>query len=200
MNDYNLAPGEFVIMQEAGVRLGGAPRGERITELVLTSMNIILVNDVQRGLFQTERLLKRCPLNQIQRYEDEVQTPIGKQDDEYRLQVLFPDETISIIFADGARRTAERWARAIQYAADGDFNSIEQADAIPSDIAEIIDGARDIFGSITKRKPAAADKKPRKPSPKMSTVRCPGCHAPLSGAIGTIASCPYCDTKHALKE
>lgn len=199
MNTYNLASDEFILLQEDNVKLGTTGSSERLTEVVLTNKHIILVNDVTRGLFKTERLLKRCPLSNLQRYEGEAQTPILKQKDHYCLQLAFADEAISILFTDGSRRTVERWSRAIQNAANGNFNDIDHGDVLPPDLAEFIDGTKDVLGSLVGKKKTAAPKSKASPvKPKVATVRCPGCHAPLTGNVGSIATCAYCDTKHAL--
>lgn len=202
MSEYNLAPGEFLIMQEKSVRLGTLSDNEDLTELVLTNHNIILVNDVDCGLFRTERYLKRCPLSDLQRHQGVAQTPVVKQKDRYCLQMLFPDETISVLFLDGARRTAERWSNAIQQAAAGDFNNIDASDVLPPELAEFIDGTKDFFGSFggkkhNKKRTGSSTSEAVGASTSLS-ARCPGCHAPLTGYKGEIVTCSYCDTKHAL--
>lgn len=197
MNDYNLEPGEFLIMQQGSVRLGTATASEKLTEIALTNRNLILVNEVSRGLLRTERMIKRCPLSALQRHQGDVQLPILKQKDHYCLQVLCASETFSILFTDGSRRTAERWASAIQQAADGNFNDIQREDFLPPELAEIIDGTKDVLSSLTGKKRGKSTKNQVKSNPVVTSARCPGCHAPLAGNAGSIAVCPYCDTKHA---
>lgn len=197
MDDYNLTPGEFVILQESNVRLGTATSNENLTEIVLTNRNLILVNDVSRGLFRSERMLKRCPLSELQRYEDEAQAPVVKQKNLFCVQAVFSDETISLLFTDGVRRTAERWSQAIQQAAVGDFNNIDSSNLLPADIANLVDGAKDIFGALGPKQKKGSKKK-QSAKPAAVSGRCTGCHAPLAGQPGTVVSCPYCDTKQTL--
>ena len=59
MDEYNLAPGELIIMQTSNVRLGVGSGSEALDEIVLTNMNLILVATVSEGLFKTRRYLKR---------------------------------------------------------------------------------------------------------------------------------------------
>lgn len=197
MNDYNLVPGEFVILQESNVRLGTATNSEKLTEVVLTDRNLILVNDISRGLFHSERMLKRFPLTELQRYEDEAQAPVVKQKNLFCIQAVFSDETVSILFTDGARRTAERWSRAIQQAAAGDFNNIDSSNLLPPDVTNLVDSAKDLFDALgTKQKKEPA--KRNTPKPVAISGRCSGCHAPLAGQPGAIIACPYCDTRQTL--
>lgn len=64
-DEYNLSAGEAVIMQSDGVELLCGRESEELDELVLTNKNLILVNEVSVGIFTTQRLVKRCPLDSI---------------------------------------------------------------------------------------------------------------------------------------
>ena len=46
VDEYNLAPGELIIMQTSNVRLGVGSGSEALDEIVLTNMNLILVATV----------------------------------------------------------------------------------------------------------------------------------------------------------
>lgn len=204
MNSYNFEPGEFLLMQETDVALGIPADNESIKEVVLSNTHLILVNEVSRGLFKTDRLVKRCPLSQIKRAQGEPQVPLVKHGDNCCLQVIFESETIPLLFStsprrtpSGTRRTAERWAASIRQAANGNLNDIKNADTLPPELADVVDGTKNFFGSLTgKNQKAAPDS--RATSPAMVSVRCPGCHAPLTGQSKSVATCPYCGTKHTL--
>ena len=58
VEDYNLAPGELVVMQEQSIKLGNDTDGEDLDELVLTNQNLILVASASQGLFKKTRMLK----------------------------------------------------------------------------------------------------------------------------------------------
>ena len=131
MDEYNLEPGELVIMQEQSVKLGDGPNGEDLEELVLTNQSLILVANVQQGLFKRSRMLKRCPLSKIRRQGDVPQVFASKYRDTYCLQIAFADETITLHFPANPKRGAERWAEGIAGAADGSFGSGSAVDLPP---------------------------------------------------------------------
>lgn len=199
MDNYNLAPGELVVMQEQPVKLGEGPSGDDLEELVLTNQSLILVADAHQGLFKHVRMVKRCPLAKIRRQNDEPQVFATKYRDGHCLQVAFSDETVTLYFPSNPRRLAEQWARAIAQAANGDASSISNAarDALPSGITDAVDGARDLVGSLFGggKKAQAGDTKSR---PVSVTKRCVGCHAPITGRAGAAVTCPYCDTRQTL--
>lgn len=194
MDDYNLEPGEFVIMQEEPVKTDD---GTDLDELVLTNQNLILVATMPQGLFKKSKFVKRCPLKKLTNLQDGPQALVTKYRDEYYLQALFSDETVSLCFPANPKRTAERWADAIRSAAAGNFSDIRPDDALPPEIATLVDGAKDAFGAIFSGGKRRADKGGTQRASSVTT-RCVGCHAPLSGRSGTTVTCPYCDTKQTL--
>lgn len=193
MDDYGLEPGEFVIMQEASVRFDD---GENLDELVLTNQNLILVNTMSRGLFKREKFIKRCPLARIRQANDIPQVMASKYHNDYYLQVVFDDETISLNFPSNPKRTAERWAEGIRNAALGDLAGIKTEETLPPEIADLVDGAKGVFGSLFSGGGKKEGPKPSKPT--SVNRKCVGCHAPLSGKEGETVICPYCDTKQTL--
>ena len=194
MSDYNLEPGEFIIMQEASVALED---GESLDELVLTNQNLVLVNTVPRGLFKRETFVKRCPLARIRQTNGSPQVVATKYRDNYYLQVVFDDETVSLNFPSNPKRTAERWAEGIRNAALGDLAGIRTEESLPPEIAGFVDGAKDVLGSIFAG--STSKKSEGRPSvPATVNKKCVGCHAPLSGRKGETVTCPYCDTKQTL--
>lgn len=83
--EYNLSPGEVLIMQGDHVELVSGKERIRLNEVVLTNKNLILVNEVSAGIFTTQRLLKRCPLDDIICSESIPQAFLGKKKDMYVL-------------------------------------------------------------------------------------------------------------------
>ena len=192
MDDYNLEPGEFVIMQEASVKLDD---DTGLDELVLTNQNLILVTTRSQGLFKRSKYVKRCPLQKITGAQDHPQVVVSKYRENYYLQVVFSDETISLNFPSNPKRTAERWAEGIRSAALGDYSDIKTEDFLPPEISNLVDGAKGAFGAIfsSGKKKGGEDTRPAS-----VTKKCVGCHAPVSGRTGTTVTCPYCDTKQTL--
>ena len=198
MDEYNLEPGEFVIMQESSVALLDGSGEERLDEVVLTNKNLVLVNTAPQGLFKRTRYLKRCPLDNIASPNGIPQAIASKYKNDYRLQVVFDDETISLRFPTNPKRTAERWAEGIRNAALGNLSEIRTEDILPPEVADLVDGAKGIFGSVFAggKKQANASEVSKRPA--RVTKKCVGCHAPLTGRAGETITCPYCDTKQTL--
>lgn len=192
MDDYNLEPGEFVIMQEASVKLDD---DTSLDELVLTNQNLILVTTMSQGLFKRSKFVKRCPLQKIVGAQDNPQVVVSKYRENYYLQVVFADETISVNFPANPKRGAQRWAEGIRNALAGNFSDIQTEDYLPPEISNLVDGAKGAFGAIFaggKKKDAESAR------PAVTTKKCVGCHAPISGRVGSTVTCPYCDTKQTL--
>ena len=198
MDEYNLEPGEFTIMQESSVILLDRSGEERLDEIVLTNKNLVLVNTAAQGLFKRTRLLKRCPLDKIASPNGIPQAITSKHKDDYRLQVVFGDETITLRFPANPKRTAERWAEGICSAALGNLSGIRTEDVLPPEVADLVDGAKGIFGAVFSggKKQANVPEAPRRPA--QITKKCIGCHAPLTGRAGETVTCAYCDTKQTL--
>lgn len=198
MDEYNLEPGEFTIMQESSVTLLDRSGEERLDEVVLTNKNLVLVNTASQGLFKRTRYLKRCPLDKIASPNGVPQAIASKHKNDYRLQVVFDDETISLRFPANPKRTAERWAEGIRNAALGNLSGIRTEDVLPPEVADLVDGAKGIFGAVF----AGGKKQPNTPEapkrPAWITKKCVGCHAPLTGRAGETVTCAYCDTKQTL--
>lgn len=123
MSEYNLEPGEFVILQEDNASL--ANDKDDLAEVVLTNRNLILVADVSTGLFQTKRYLKRCPLEALCDYEGAPQVMATKQRGKYVLQLGFESEAISLVLRNGDKDVAQKWSQAARAAAVGDLATLQ---------------------------------------------------------------------------
>lgn len=198
MDDYNLEPGEFLIMQEEHVLLGPINNKQHIRAVALTDRTLILVNDVATGLFKRTTMVKRCPLRRLQRStHDEVQVFAGKLGDTWWLQLPFEGELIMLTFEISPRRTAERWAEAIRLAAAGNYAAIRTQGTLPPELAGIMDSSRDLIDSLTGGRSSKRISEPERQDASV-TVKCVSCHAPLTGHRGTTVTCSYCDTAQTL--
>lgn len=199
MDDYNLEPGEFVVMQEASVTLLQGRNDEPLDELVLTNRHLILVNTASQGLFKRTRYLKRCPLSSIVGTRDgDPQVLVSKYRNDYRLQVVFNDEAISLRFPSNPKRTAERWTESVRSAALGDLSNIKTEDYLPPEVANLVDTAKGAFGAIFADSGRHTEQAAESKRGSSVTTRCVGCHAPLFGRAGSTVTCPYCDTQQTL--
>lgn len=204
-DEYNLSAGEAVIMQSDGVELLCGKESEELDELVLTNKNLILVNEVSVGLFTTQRLLKRCPLDSILCPEGFPQAFLGKKKDSYVLQVAFEQEAITLRFPGNERREAKRWADAIKHTVVGDLDNIETEESkLPPEATSFVDGFKGLASAFiseateTASSAAKAEKPIKKVAKTVAAGRCSGCRAPLSGIKGAIVTCDYCGTKQTL--
>ena len=197
-DEYNLSAGEAVIMQSDGVELLCGRDSEELDELVLTNKNLILVNEVSVGLFTTQRLVKRCPLDSILCPEGSPQAFLGKKKDSYILQVAFEQEAITLHFPGNERREAKRWADAIKCAVIGDLDSIETEESqLPPEVTSLIDGFKGFASAFISEATEPTDSA-AKAGKTIAAGRCTGCRAPLSGVKGAIVTCDYCGTKQTL--
>lgn len=198
MDEYNLEPGEFTIMQESSVILLDRSGEERLDEVVLTNKNLVLVNTASQGLFKRTRYLKRCPLERIASPNGIPQAIVSKHKNDYRLQVVFDDETVALRFPANPKRTAERWAEGIRNAALGNLSGIRTEDVLPPEVADLVDGAKGIFGAVFAGGKKQSNAPEASKRPARITKKCVGCHAPLTGRAGETVTCAYCDTKQTL--
>ncbi len=77
------------------------------------------------------------------------------------------------------------------------------AAAITSDkVADAINGAVEkTTNRLTQTARATSGGGASSPTkPAKTTMKCIGCHAPLSGHIGKSYQCPYCDTEQTIEE
>ena len=124
---------------------------------------------------------------------------VTKYRNDYHLQVIFNDETVTIHFPSNPKRAAERWAESIRNIAMGNYSAVQTDDYLPPEITNLVDSAKGAFGALfvggKKNSTAPASKQTE---PVITTRKCVGCHAPLTGRAGSTASCPYCNTKQTL--
>ncbi len=197
MEDYNLDPGEFVIMQEAPAELHSGKSTDKLDEVVLTNRHLILVCSQQQGLFQKRRLLKRCPLEQTLDSQGFPQVVTTHLHDKNILQMLFSGENISVSFPNKSKHTVKRWAEGVRNAAVGNLGEIKTENPLPDELADFVDGAKNVVGGIFEKKSAPAPAA-RAGERAMVARKCQGCHAPLTGRAGDAVTCLYCDTKQTL--
>lgn len=150
MGDYNLAPGELIIMQESSALLQEGEDDREIDEVVLTNQNLILVDSVSRGLFKRERYIKRCPLENILRGGNgEPQIVVSRYHGRHLLQVAFQSETVALMFFGDDKREAKRWAKNIRNTALGYLTELQDEDELPSEVADAIDNVKSFVGALT---------------------------------------------------
>lgn len=193
MDDYNLEPGEYVILQTMPVNLIDGDQKESLDEVVLTDRTLILVTTVSTGLFSSEKFVKRCPLSHVSYSADEPVVMVLKRGDSYWLQASFEGESISLEFPENPKQEAKRWSAAIKHAIEGEYDSINTNFLPPREIGDFLDNVRGAAKSM-----GFKDKPAEKGPSRRVNKKCPGCHAPLAGIRGHIVTCEYCGTKQTL--
>lgn len=192
---YNLTPDEFVIMGTNRASLLSGSGTDDLREVVLTNKNLILVAEVDQGLFHGKRrMVKRCPLDQLPDDNGVPQVIVSKSGSDFLLNAMFGGEPVRLVMRGVPRMEAQHWADAISMAATGDLAGIDTNAVGRESAIGMIDQAREALGIRPKRDRAKAEVT----RPQMVTTRCMGCHAPLTGRAGQVVTCPYCDTKQTL--
>ena len=193
MNDYNLEPGEYVILQTLPVNLIDGNDKEPLDEVVLTDRTLILVSTVSTGLFSSKRYLKRCPLDHVSYSADEPVVMVLKRGDTYWLQASFEGESISLEFPNNPRQEAKRWSAAIKHAIEGDFDSINTSFLPPREIGDFLEKVTGAAKSV-----GLGGKPSEKAPTRRTSKKCIGCHAPLTGIKGHVVTCEFCGIKQTL--
>ena len=193
MDDYNLEPGEYVILQTLPVNLIDGKQVKPLDEVVLTDRTLILVSTVSTGLFSSERYLKRCPLAHVSYSADEPVVMALKRGDSYWLQASFEGESVSLEFPENPKQEAKRWSAAIKHAIEGEYDSINTSPLPPREIGDLLDNVKGAAKSL-----GFKDRSQEKGSSRRISKKCLGCHAPLAGIKGHIVTCEYCGTKQTL--
>ncbi len=220
MSDYNLNEDEFVLLREERPLLGHGKDDdpEPLDEVVLTNVNLILVNTVNVSVFKTKRMLMRCPLEQLICANDRPQMAITQINGHLYLRIPFADGAIQLRFSNESRHHAQSWADNIAHAAAGEFDQIQEDTGLISSVMAVpgAEGAAALVGNVfagirsavQPQAPAAspAPKAPKAPKAAVAppaaaahgTTRCAGCHAPLDGKPGKRVTCPYCGTTQTI--
>lgn len=212
---YNLEPDEFILLQESGVKLYDVDGKHNLDEIVLTNQNLILVMSKQMNLLTRKRYLKRCPLSSIETTNGVPQIVVSKVKsawgEGYRLQIKFDEAAVSLSFSDDdTKESSEDWAKAIRKVMVGDLSNVVEekpAQQVPKELGDILEGAKSVAAFVVGAKEElsntvrATSEQVKASAPQIRvpvTIKCAGCHAPLSGSKGDLATCPYCGTKQTL--
>ncbi len=198
MDNYNLEPGEIVLAQASPVRLGCDGSGESLKEAALSSKNLILVNEVSSGLFSTKTYVKRCPLSLLLDAQGTPRVIATKLRDSYFLQAVFGNENISLYFPDAPKRYSQKWATDLANAALGNFSDISAEQPAASEVADMVDEMKEVLGGLFGKKPALSQAASKSAGNPLVSIKCKGCHAPLSGRKTQTVTCAYCDMKQTL--
>ena len=142
---------------------------------------------LQKGAFGKIKRMEKFPLNQIKVINGQVQ---ARYDDD-SLQVSFFNRQISFDFGSHSKRTINRFIDGIICSINGvPFDNTKASSAIPGS-EQIATTLKDTLGTFK-------DAFKGKSKNENITIKCIGCHAPLSGKKGEKIKCSYCDTEQSL--
>ena len=185
MPEYGLQPNEYVVLKSERVLHGGAMAGYG-AGLVLTNQNIVLIS---KGFFRNTKGIRYFPLGQIKNFDGRPQAIASGQ----KLEVYFLNGQESFGFE--SKREVKAWADNISKLLTGSSEDLSSAPgkAIPGAAyaAETLKGTVDTFKH-------AFGMKSGSPNPEKCARKCTSCGASISGVIGRVVRCPYCDSDQQL--
>ena len=188
VDEVDLEPGEYILRVDSGVTWLNAPESESLVELVLTNRYLTLLISRTTGWFKRSQRLDCYPLAQIKRVNGDAQVFARRIEDNCCLQVVFGKESLTFNFPSSLTlRVPKKWAVDIIEASDREYAAAQRE---ASKRAEKMRAERE-----RERQRRAEEERA---AAKLTMGRCVGCHAPLSGMVGRIVKCAYCDTKQTL--
>ncbi len=192
-----------VILRTENVRVEGLGGSETLCELILTDAQLILDIYVDEGALRRRHRYDYLPLGEVMCEGDEPCVSAEKRFLlGWSLKVEFKYSTKLFSFTSDEEAQTRRWASAIckqvsriREAAlerrHGKQPQREQRTATSG-------GSRAGAERVAPTPPPQAQPQPR-PQPRIVVAKCRACHAPLSGAQGTITTCAYCDTRQSIE-
>lgn len=172
MNELQLQPNESVLLQEDGVLCKGLSKSYS-DELYLTNINLILVRNIKKGMFGKAKETDKFPLSQIKIINGEIQAKFINGE----LQIFLVNKQLAFAFYSGGKKRINAFIDGINSAIKGTpMNSSKASSAIPG--TEIIaETFKDTIGTFKN----AFGIKGKNVG---ITIKCIGCHAPITGVIG----------------
>lgn len=195
MRELSLRKDEMIIFQDEMVSYTYNNRYIGSRELYLTNYNLILV---ERSMFkrQVKNIIKHS-LNEINIINGIPWVQIKNSEQE---ELIITINNNAIVLGFDSRREAKQWQSNIMSLIAGE--EIHLDSKIPKEILGSEDLANALYDTVDLFKGVFN----KKESIKQQTIiksefvskNCKGCGAPISGKVGTIIQCEYCDTSQQL--
>jgi len=200
MADLNLQPNESVVMKSDHVRYitsSGfmSPYVDKYTnELILTNLNIILVNKSQFG---KTKGVQYYPLNQIKVFDGKASALLSKQRSGLpQLEIYFMQGQEAFGFE--SKQEVLKWVSNINQLLVGKVVGIDDSDdmTLPgtAQIVEPLKATIDAFKGAFSLKSETK----QEVSQEVVTGKCTACSAPISGVKGQAVKCQYCGSDQQL--
>ena len=201
MAGYKLQPNESMILKSENVMHGGTFAGYT-DELLLTNLYVVYIS---KGMFGNTKAIQKFPINQIKVYEGVPQVMEGKfQNGAPKLDMYFIHGVESFGFQMLNSSEIKDWIYAIYKLVTGQEHPdviakkekksrhvIPGTAFVAGTLRGTFDTFRDTLGIKRKDEPVVN-------TPTHITKKCISCSAPLSGKIGDVVHCKYCDTDQVL--
>jgi hypothetical protein len=198
MANYNLQPNESIIMKSTGIIYGNGILNSNQDELILTNLNIILV---QKGVMGNTKNIQSFPVNQIKMFNGQAQVTLGKTRNLLpQLEVYFKNRQEFFGFMN--KSEAVKWINNINKLLTGNTDysdsnadskklmTIPGTELVATTLKDTFDTVKGVFSSNSRSS--------SNPTNVKVTIKCLGCGAPLSGIQGNAIRCKYCDTDQSL--
>lgn len=165
-------------------------------ELLLTTVNIV---HIKRGTFGGTKAVTPIPIKAVKVNGDRAQAFYGRNPSNNSLQLqiyLKNGQELAYGFnIDGTREVA-RWVNEINKLATGDpYNVVYDESKMQGTVGTVAGILKSAFGMDSE--PQLAQK--LSSGAKRSTQSCIGCGAPVTGVVGQMVRCEYCDMEQMIK-
>ncbi len=183
MAGYNLQPNEALVLKADGVQHGTGFMAGYTDELVLTSLNLVVI---KKGTFGNTKGVRVFPVNEIKIFNGRAQAVAGKQaQGRPALDVYFVQGHEQFEFRSSDKALVPTWVAKINEVVTGQETPV----VMPSSRAEQAAGAvMDTLGAFKARLGSKTE------APVQVSAKCTGCGAPGAGSRGSSITCEYCGT------
>lgn len=165
-------------------------------ELLLTTANIV---HIKRGAFGGAKSVTPIPIKAVKINGDRAQAFYGHSPSKNcpQLQIYLKNgEDLNYDFQFDGKREVKRWVNEINKLVTGDPYNVVYDETKKQGTVGIVTGMlKDAFG-IDDEPQLAQRVSPRT---TRSTQSCIGCGAPVTGVVGQIVRCEYCDLEQTIK-
>ena len=183
MDGYTLQPNEALVLKEDGVQHGTGFRTNYNQELILTSLNLVVV---KKGTFGNSKGVRVFPINEIKVFNGRAQAVVGKQAQGHpALDVYFVQSNEQFVFRSNDKALLPTWVAKINEVVTGQETPV----VMPSSRAEQAAGL--VFDTLGAFKARLG---PKPEAPVQVNSKCAGCGAAGSGTSGSATTCEYCGT------
>lgn len=192
MNELPLQQNESVILQANGVCPVGDKNGFR--ELNLTNLRIIMIK--RGGWGNKVKDMRDFPIRQIKIVNGTAQVFYIKRpsrDADDQLQIHLQNGKVEAFEFDGsARKEINNWINNINILLTGNSAMGTKQPQTSFGIPVVDELAGTVASTLGTFKSALGK------GPVQVSIKCAGCHAPITGTQGQTVKCRYCDSENCL--